>query len=121
MIVIHRNLVPFNDIRLYTKFHFAKCLANHKAEVIDCRSERLATNPNEIWKFIGGKKSEGISSELPSESDWITYFTSEYYLLDLMLETRYESQLVDSLVDTKSDIGFVVTASDIYCAITHLR
>ena len=33
-----------NDIRLYTKRLFAKCLANHKAEIIDCRDERLTTN-----------------------------------------------------------------------------
>jgi len=38
-----------------------------------------------------------------------------------VLETHYESLLVDSLVDTKSDTGFVVTASNVYSAIIHLR
>ena len=107
--------------RLYTKRRFAKRLANHKAEVIDCRSERLVTNTNEIWRFIEGKKSKGIASELPSESDWINYFTSKFSPPDPVLETRYESLLVDSLVDTESDTGFVVTAFDIYSAIIHLR
>ena len=38
-----------------------------------------------------------------------------------MLESRYESLLADCLVDTQSDIGSAVTASDIYRAIIHLR
>ena len=110
-----------NDIRLYAKHRFPKCLANHKVEAIDSRSERLSTNPNEVWRFNGGKKSKGVASELPSESDLINYFTSEFSPPDPVLETHYESLLVDSLVDTESDIGFAVTASDIYSAIIHLR
>ena len=119
MIATGRNLMPI--MTLYTKRRFAKCLANHKAEIIDCRSERLATNPNEIWRIIGGNKSKGVASELPSESDWINYFTSEFSPPDPVLKTLYESLLVDSLVDTESEISFVVTASDIYSAIIHLR
>ena len=37
-----------------------------------------------------------------------------------MLETHYESLLVDSLIDTEPGIGFVVTASDVYSAIIYL-
>jgi len=37
-----------NDIRLYIKRRFAKCLTNDKAGIIDSRNERLETNPYEI-------------------------------------------------------------------------
>ena len=69
---------------------------------------------NDIWLYTKRRFAKCV------ESYWINYFTSEFSPPDSVLETHYESLLVDRLVDTETDIAFVVTVSDIYSANIHL-
>jgi exonuclease III len=112
-----------NDVRLYTKRQFSKILTKHKRAVIDGYSERLSGNPNEIWKFISKKKGDCESSDqkIPSEQEWVKYYTSEFSPPDTVLEEDFSTQLVATLGDCDSGPSFTVSLEKIKQCILKLK
>lgn len=113
-----------NNIRLYTKRKFAKCLAQHRARIIKENSARIETNPSLVWKFVknncGVKRSDPPHTS-PSEEEWTDYYTSEFSAPDPRLEQAFENELDKRLSEPTDSTGFVVSVSTVFNAISKVK
>lgn len=110
-----------NSIRLYTKRRFAKTLAIHRAMIIECDSKYIKQEPDRMWKFLKKKKRKESVDVLPSESEWVKYFTHEFSSPNADLENKFSIELDASLAECEREVGFVVSNSSVSEALSKLK
>ena len=78
MIANGRNLVPLMTYGYIPNVVLLSVLPITKLRLLTAGASILQLTQMKSGDSLGGKKSKGVASELPSESDWINYFTSEF-------------------------------------------
>jgi hypothetical protein len=89
--------------------------------IIECDSKYIKQEPDRMWKFLKKKKRKESVDVLPSESEWVKYFTHEFSSPNADLENKFSIELDASLAEYEREVGFVVSNSSVSEALSKLK